>query len=241
MKKTGVMGKVRDSCGRDTMSNTVDQSGSVGHSPNLASDRNSCTGNGDSARKGACGQMCATKHGRRRSRGQRIEQKSTKVRRRKAGAPRSNEGMSLATLAKEYIWLWDVRHGISTSEIAMREGISVRLVQFGVLRAEALEKNCPTEAPIRMPRLIPLFPLGPLTPQSACRHNGPIETGSLFCCVVCHVSGIDDHPGLERDPLTDPAPEPKPAPAPAAKKTTRETRKQRRQRVYGTPSLMSDS
>ena len=50
MKKTGVMGKVRDSCGRDTMSNTVDQSGSVGHSPNLASDRNSCTGNGDSAR-----------------------------------------------------------------------------------------------------------------------------------------------------------------------------------------------
>jgi DNA-binding CsgD family transcriptional regulator len=241
MRKTGAMGKAGDSCGRDTMPNTVDQSRSVGHSPNRACDPGGCTGNGDGIRKGACGQTCTTKHSRRRSRGQRIEQKSTKGKRRKAGTPRFNEGMSLATLAKEYIWLWDVRHGISTSEIAIREGISVRLVQFGVLRAEALEKNCPTEAPIRIPPLIPLFPLGPLTPQSACRHNGPIETGSLFCCVVCHVSGIDDHPGLQRDPLTDPASEPKPAPAAAAKKTTRETRKQRRQRVYGTSSLMSDS
>ena len=139
--------------------------------------------------------------------------------------------MSLASMATEYIWLWDVRHGLSTNEIAMREGLTPRRVQYGVARARALERNCSTDEPVRIPPLIPLFPIGHFTPQSACRHHGPIETGSVFCCVVCHCSGIDDHPGLQRDPLTDPAPEPKPTPAPK-KKSARETRKQRRQRVF---------
>jgi DNA-binding CsgD family transcriptional regulator len=154
-----------------------------------------------------------------------IEKKRQKVR-----APRYSQGMSLATLAKEYIWLWDVRHGISINEIAVREGISVRRVQAGVSRSRAQEDNCEVETADRPPRLIPLFPVGSYTPQSACRHLRPLEQGSLFYCVVCHSSGIDDHPALQRDPLTDPSPEPKPAPAP--KKTARETRRQRRQRVF---------
>ena len=51
-------------------------------------------------------------------------------------------------------------------------------------------------------RLIPLFPIGTLTPQSACPHHDTIDPGSRLCCMVCHESGMDDHPGLRRDPDT---------------------------------------
>ena len=59
-------------------------------------------------------------------------------------ASRVSGTMSLAVMAKEYIWLWDVRHGIGTHEIAIREGVSVRRVQFGVSRAKAQEKASAT-------------------------------------------------------------------------------------------------
>jgi hypothetical protein len=147
--------------------------------------------------------------------------------------------MSLPIMAMEYVWLWDVRHGISVNEIALREGLTNRRVQYGVSRARAQDRGSTAEAASRPPQLIPLFPLGQFTPQSPCRHLGPIEPGSLFYCVVCHSSGIDDHPALLRDPLTEPAPEPKPAPVP--EKTTRETRKERRQRVFGTSPLIAAS
>jgi hypothetical protein len=143
----------------------------------------------------------------------------------------SRTTMSLRIMAREYIWLWDHRHGICTKAIAMREGVTVQRVEFGLDRAQAQEKTCTNSAAIRPPRLIPFFPIGSFTPQSACGHNRPIVPGSVLCCMVCHRSGVDDHPAFKRDPLTEPAPEPKPAPAP--KKTTRETRKQRRQRVFG--------
>jgi hypothetical protein len=149
---------------------------------------------------------------------------------KKVRASRSPRTMSLATMANEYVWLWDVRHGLSPIEIATRDGVSVSRVRFGMSRAQALERNCSSDGAIRIPPLVPLFPLGHFTPQSACRHRGPIEPGSAFCCVVCHCSGIDDHPGLQRDPLTDPTPEPKPAPA--RKKAACETRKERRQRAF---------
>ena len=55
--------------------------------------------------------------------------------------------------------------------------------------------------------------------------------------MVCHSSGMDEHPGLRRDPLTDPSPESKPAPAadgvvPSEAGGSRETRKQRRRRLF---------
>jgi hypothetical protein len=142
----------------------------------------------------------------------------------------SRTTMSLQIMAREYVWLWDHRHGISTKAIAMREGVTVRRVEFGLARAQAQEKTCASSTAIRPPRLVPFFPIGSYTPHSACGHNRPIAPGSVLCCMVCHRSGVDDHPALERNPLTEPAPEPKPAPAP--KKTSRETRKQRRQRVF---------
>jgi len=143
----------------------------------------------------------------------------------------SRTTMSLRIMAREYIWLWDHRHGISTKAIAMREGVTVQRVEFGLDRAQAQEKTCTSSTAVRPPRLVPFFPIGSYTPLSACGHSRPIELGSVLCCMVCHRSGVDDHPALVRDPLTDPAPEPKPAPGP--KKSTRETRKQRRQREFG--------
>jgi hypothetical protein len=84
--------------------------------------------------------------------------------------------------------------------------------------------------PRRLPRLVPLFPIGPFTPQAACGHHGPIRPGSVFCCMVCSQSGQDGHPALKRNPRTDPRPEPKAA-APR-KPGARESRKQRRGRLY---------
>lgn len=88
------------------------------------------------------------------------------------------------------------------------------------------------EDPHRSPRLIPLFPIGPFTPGSACPHHGPIRSGSVFCCMVCSQSGMDGHPALKRDPRTDPRPEPKPAAR--VKISARETRKERRRRLRET-------
>ena len=120
------------------------------------------------------------------------------------------QSASLAVLAKEYIWLWDVRHGVSTQEIAEREGLSLRRVRFGIARARHADKVVSGDtAATRPPQLVPLFPIEAYVPSSPCAHRRKIASGSIFCCMVCHQSGIDGHPGLLRDPQTDPAPEPK--------------------------------
>jgi hypothetical protein len=140
--------------------------------------------------------------------------------------------MTLAAAAREYIWLWDNRHGVSTAAIAAREGLSTGRVKEGLARARRLDRPDPAAAGVlRSPRLIPLFPLDSYVPASACAHRRSLRVGSLFCCMVCHRSGIDGHPALQRDPRTDPAPEPKPSVMPA-KKPARETRKQKRARLF---------
>jgi hypothetical protein len=151
--------------------------------------------------------------------------------------------------AREYAWLDDIRRGTSTRSIAAREGLSCRRIQHGAARARAREvssrngslrvrdglqtrdsRGAPGKVP-HEPRLIPLFPIGPFTPQSVCPHRGEIRPGSVFCCMVCSRSGMDDHPALKRDPQDDPRPEAK-----AAKITLavigRETRKERRKRLF---------
>lgn len=64
---------------------------------------------------------------------------------------------------------------------------------------------------------VPLFPNTSFVPDSACPHAGKsLVPGSRFCCMVCHSSGLDALPALQRDPRTDPKPEPK-ATGPAEK------------------------
>ena len=148
--------------------------------------------------------------------------------------PKASRELTLEIAAMEYVWLWDRRHGISIEAIAAREGVNVGRVRFGVTRARAQEKGAMTTTnSVRPPRLVPLFPIGPYTPVSACAHNRPIAHGSALCCMVCHCSGMDRHPALRRDPRTDPAPEPKPNAPPEPADLKRETRKERRQRLFG--------
>jgi hypothetical protein len=150
---------------------------------------------------------------------------------------------TLEVAARDYVWLYDFRHGVGPGEIAAREGVTVRQVREGLERARALDRNGSKDSPIgslrsgRLDdigfRLIPLLPVGALTPQSACPHHDSIERGSRLCCMVCHASGMDDHPGLRREPLTDPSPEPAPAVDVAVSSKSgksKETRKQRRLR-----------
>jgi hypothetical protein len=161
--------------------------------------------------------------------------------------PRSDRALTLVTAASEYIWLYDRRHGVSVTEIAAREGVSIARVRFGLARAMAQDKALPQLDAVDQltpgnlashpPCLIPLFPIGPYTPQSPCPHHEPIRPGSELCCMVCHCSGMDGHPALQLDARTDPIPEPSPGPAselvgqpePHAQ---RETRKQRRRRIF---------
>jgi hypothetical protein len=147
--------------------------------------------------------------------------------------PKSRRAMTLEAAAMEYVWLWDRRHGRSVEAIAAREGVSAARVRFGLARARAQEKGVITTRTVRAPRLVPLFPIGAYTPQSSCGHRRAIEAGSALCCMVCHQSGMDQHPALWRDPRSEPAPEPKPAPPPVPLDTQRETRKKRREREFG--------
>jgi hypothetical protein len=135
----------------------------------------------------------------------------------------------LEITAKEYVWLWERRRGVATKAIAIRAGVSVRRVRFGMARALAKEKSEPTRGTLRPPTLIPLFPVGPYTPQSACGHRLPIQAGSLLCCMVCHCSGMDGHPALQRHLETEPIRET----IPSVHQGVRENRRQRRLRIFG--------
>jgi len=139
---------------------------------------------------------------------------------------------TLESAAREYVWLWELRRGVSTRAIAEREGVSLRVVRYRIARARAAEKPDPADTPRkpRPPTLVPLFPVLAYSTTSECPHHGPIRSGSVLCCMVCHRSGQDDHPALQRDPRTDPQPEQIPAAPPRHK---RETRKQRRLRLFG--------
>ena len=164
-------------------------------------------------------------------------------------------------------WLRLNQEGKPASAIAEDAGVSVQLVRRALARAreqadsreQDAEQNIPNppegaegstgegsppEAPAaRRPwwlELVPLFPIGSFTPASECPHRGPIQPGSLLCCMVCSASGVDEHPYLVRDPETDPKPEPKSRRIPTERsrgaETTapaRETRRQKRARRFG--------
>lgn len=122
------------------------------------------------------------------------------------------------------------------AEIARKWRRSVRTVERRLKAAREAEAEAEAESrePYRPPfwvhSIVPLFPIGPFTPESVCAHKGPIQPGSRFYCPVCHQSGFDGHPHLRRDPRTEPKPEPKPPASakPPRAKTRREKRADRR-------------
>ncbi len=164
-------------------------------------------------------------------------------------------------------WLRLHEAGKPTAELAEDAGVSVQLLRRALSRARkerdsrmqeacelsilAIGTDSGLEPASAAPRkawwleLVPLFPVGPFTPLSECPHQGPIRTGSLFCCMVCSTSGMDGHPSLIRDPATDPKPEPRKSrtrriesTSPVSRPNTQaaETRRQRRTRIFGSTS-----
>ena len=150
---------------------------------------------------------------------------------------RFNKKLKLDIPVREHIWLWDSRHGVNTKEIASREGVSIKKVRSSLARARSQESRSCCQDIRRPPRLVPLFPIGQYTPQTLCGHQGPIERGSVFCCMVCHTSGQDDHPALQNDSHLDLSRRANLGDALSNtlcyEKNYRETRKQRRQRLFG--------
>lgn len=116
---------------------------------------------------------------------------------------------SLAVAARDYIWLYDVRHGMGDHDIAIRDRVSIRQVREGIERARQMERTLTRDhlmADLKSGRLgdmglqlIPLFPVASFTPRSACAHSSPIRRGSSLCCMVCHASGMDEHPAMRRE------------------------------------------
>lgn len=114
---------------------------------------------------------------------------------------------------------------------------------------------------LREPHLVPIFPIGPLTPKSKCPHHckrcsgtgrlrppqvgppapcpqckgtgkGPIPKGDPFVCACCDASGKDHLIQRARRIVTPRKSAPRPKPA-----APDQTRRQRRQaRISATPS-----
>jgi hypothetical protein len=148
--------------------------------------------------------------------------------------------MDLATLSKEYAWLWDVEHnGITVAEVGKREGLSPRRIRQGLARVRGISSDVGDTTAVeklRPPHLNPISPIQSYTPQSACPHPVRFRVGSSDYCIVCSRSSHDGHPALIREWLTDPKPEP-PPPAPPIDVAPPhiETRKERRFRLFGPP------
>lgn len=142
-----------------------------------------------------------------------------------SGRPPRRRARGWVLEARDAEWLRLHRQGWTVAEIAKTSKSSHRLVEKGLARARATEASQADnldvdsssqtrdgETGVPVPwwlELVPLFPIGAFTPRSECRHRGPIQPGSLDCCMVCSASGVDDHPALKRDPRTDPRPEPR--------------------------------
>jgi hypothetical protein len=106
------------------------------------------------------------------------------------GKAKRLSGLRLA--ARDLIWLYDCRGGLSVAELAARDGVSVDAVRDAIHRGEG--HASPGVADLTVPpdvSLLPLFPVGGLTPSSHCPHHGPIRPGEPVYCVVCHATGFD--------------------------------------------------
>lgn len=140
--------------------------------------------------------------------------------------PTQRRARGWAREARDAEWLRLHKQGWTVAEIAKTSNSGGRNVERGLARARTAEASrieeiaseggsqTRDEAEPQIPwwlELVPLFPINAFTPNSQCRHRGPIPPGSLDCCMVCSASGVDDHPALQRDPRTDPRPEPRPS------------------------------
>ena len=113
---------------------------------------------------------------------------------------------------QRFLWLDLVERGCTTATIAARWKVSRVSVELAIEEARA-QVAAFVEARRLMtpPPLYLTFPIAGLFPSSTCPHDRvPMPDGSLGCCAVCHQSGRENHPVLDRFPAFEPKPDPVP-------------------------------
>jgi hypothetical protein len=109
-----------------------------------------------------------------------------------------------------FLWLDLIFEGLSPAAVAGRYRVSTRTVQLAIATARAeLEAFAESRRLLAPPPLTLFFPINGLFPISRCDHDRvAIPHGSVACCAVCHRSGRDNHPALDRFPAVEPKPDP---------------------------------
>ena len=140
------------------------------------------------------------------------------------------------SLARNFIRLYGPCRGMSVKEPTVAETISTPSARPTFLQRRAVHPSSFFPHTRQLPQLLPLFPVGNYTPDSPCAHFEPIPYGSAFCCMVCHISGLDDHPALETSCPSELKSELKRGTTLRSNRSSQkiplETRKQRRQRLF---------
>jgi hypothetical protein len=143
----------------------------------------------------------------------------------------------MSSIYYNYSYPWSLGRAGSTDENIVRGGVSAAKTPLNLACRFSRQSRSFYRDVHRPPRLVPLFPAGGYTPHSMCGHHGPIQRGSLFCCMICHRSGHDDHPALQDLASAQLSCNDKRCDCPSNTRTHEnrafETRKQRRQRLFG--------
>jgi hypothetical protein len=137
------------------------------------------------------------------------------------------------TAVSDYVWLCESDRGMSARKPVVRKRNRVQRIPSAIGQGRRAFQILQ-----QAPRLVPLFPIGSYTPHSRCAHSGPIERGSVFCCMVCHTSGQDDHPALQYSSAVDLNAELEDKGQLAREQCSHQplvnnTRRQRRQKLFG--------
>ena len=98
----------------------------------------------------------------------------------RAGPSQLSRTMSLRVMAREYVWLWDYRHGLNAQAIAIRDGVKVQRVEFGIARARAQDKPGDSSTALRPPRLIPFSRLDRTRPYPPAATIGRLNRVPFF-------------------------------------------------------------
>lgn len=87
------------------------------------------------------------------------------------------------------------RRGEDPRDLAKQMGVSKSTMYAAISRAQLREEA--TRRP-KDPAVELLFPPINFAPNSPCPHCGAIKEGDEVCCMVCHQTGIEDHPAFDR-------------------------------------------
>jgi hypothetical protein len=113
---------------------------------------------------------------------------------------------------RRFTWLARSDSGQSTRSIAQEYSLSQRTIQHEIkLAKEEVTAFVESRRLMRVPKLVLFFPINGLFPFSRCRHDVvPLPHSTKLCCAICHRSGVDNHPALQRHPRFEPRPDPVP-------------------------------